>query len=72
MSVIYLLLAFIAAVCIGWTGYIIYRMEELDEIKECLDRYSINLDERANRLALWEDELRHLAKIQEELNKLGK
>ena len=72
MSIVYLLLAFVVAVCIGGIGYIIYRLEELDEIKECLDRYSIHLDERANRLALWEDELRHLAKIQEELNKLGK
>lgn len=57
MIVIYLLLAFLAAVCIGGICYIVYRLEELDEIKEELDKYSVHLDERANKIAAAEDAL---------------
>lgn len=38
-------------------AWVIYKMTEIDEIKEDLDKYSVYLDERANKLALWEQEL---------------
>ena len=57
MSIIYLLLAFLAAVCIGGVCYNFYRADELDEWRDELSKYSVSLDERANRLALWEQQL---------------
>lgn len=38
-------------------AWVIYKMTEIDEIKEDLDKYSVYLDERANKLAMWEQEL---------------
>ena len=38
-------------------AWVIYKMSEIDEIKEDLDKYSVHLDERANKLAQWEQEL---------------
>ena len=38
-------------------AWVIYKMGELDERQERLDKYSVHLDERANKLALWEQEL---------------
>lgn len=38
-------------------AWVIYKMEELDELKGELDKYSVHLDERANKLAEWEKEL---------------
>ena len=35
----------------------IYKMTEIDERQEELDKYSVYLDERANKLARWEQEL---------------
>lgn len=37
--------------------WVLWKMTELDEIKEDLDKYSVHLDERANKLAEWEKEL---------------
>ena len=37
--------------------YNLYRADELDEREEELDKYSVYLDERANKLAQWEKEL---------------
>lgn len=37
--------------------WVIYKMGELDERRERLDKYSVHLDERANKLAQWEQEL---------------
>lgn len=37
--------------------YNMYRADQLDEREEDLDKYSVYLDERANKLALWEQEL---------------
>lgn len=39
-------------------AWVVYKMVEVDEFKEYLDKYSVHLDERANKLAEWEDELR--------------
>lgn len=38
-------------------AWVIFKMGELDELQEDLDKYSVHLDERANKLALWEREL---------------
>lgn len=37
--------------------WVISKMEEVDERQEELDKYSVHLDERANKLAEWEKEL---------------
>ena len=37
--------------------WVIYKMGEVDERQERLDKYSVYLDERANKLAQWEQEL---------------
>lgn len=37
-----------------WT---LWKMTELDEREERLDKFSVHLDERANKLAKWEEEL---------------
>jgi len=37
--------------------YNLHRADELDERQEELDKYSVHLDERANKLAQWEKEL---------------
>ena len=36
----------------------VMKMEELDELDEELRKYSVHLDEKANQLARWEDELK--------------
>ncbi len=38
-------------------AWVILKMEELDDWQEDLDKYSVHLDERANKLAMWEQEL---------------
>ena len=43
-------------------AWVIAKMEELDEREEELDKYSVHLDERANYLAKWEEELRSYGK----------
>ena len=52
-----LLIIFVLAtlILLAWT---IYKMEEVDERQRYLDKYSVHLDERANKLALWEQELK--------------
>ena len=47
----------LALAVIAGIAYNIYRSEELDEWEEDLDKYSVHLDERANKLAEWEKEL---------------
>lgn len=37
--------------------WVLWKMTELDDRKEELDKYSVYLDERANKLAMWEQEL---------------
>ena len=43
-------------------AWVIYKMEEVDERQGELDKYSVHLDERANYLAKWEEELRTYGK----------
>lgn len=38
-------------------AWVIYKMGEVDERQEELDKYSVYLDERANKLSLWEHDL---------------
>ena len=38
-------------------AWVIYKMGEVDERQERLDKYSVYLDERANKLSQWEQEL---------------
>ena len=57
MSIVYILLAFLAAAFVAGVLYNFYRAEELDEWRDELSKYSVNLDERANKLALWEQQL---------------
>lgn len=53
-------------------AWVIFKMGELDELKEELDKYSVYLDERANRLAADEQTTIELNKqLQAELKKLG-
>lgn len=47
-----LALAIIAGVC-----YLVIRADELDEYEQDLHKYSVQLDERANKLAQWMQEL---------------
>ena len=45
-------IALIIVICLA-----VVRADELDTREEELDKYSVHLDERANKLALWEQEL---------------
>ena len=51
-----LLIIFIIGV-LALLAWVIYKMTEIDERQENLDKYSVYLDERANKLARWEQEL---------------
>ena len=37
--------------------WVLYKMAEIDERQERLDKYSVHLDERATKLSAWEQEL---------------
>ena len=51
-------LLIILALCVcGLVVWIVMKMGELDERQENLDKYSVHLDERANKLSAWEQEL---------------
>lgn len=54
MTILLILFTILTLCLLAW---VIYKMEELDELKEELDKYSVHLDERANKLARWEKEL---------------
>ena len=43
-------------------AWVIYKMEEVDERQEELDKYSVHLDERANRIAVDEQSIVNLLK----------
>lgn len=51
------ILFIIAVAEIVWTVWNYMKAEELAEKEEQLDKYSVHLDERANKIAQWEDEL---------------
>ena len=46
-----------AALTFALLVWVLWKMTELDEWQEELDKYSVYLDERANKLAMWEQEL---------------
>ena len=50
-------------------AWVIYKMTEVDERQEYLDKYSVYLDERANKLAMWEQELIRWDKWNKEVEK---
>ena len=52
----FFLIIFVLAI-LALLAWVIYKMEVVDERQEELDKYSVHLDERANRLAAWEQEL---------------
>lgn len=56
MTLVLIIFSLAVFVLLAW---VIYKMTEIDEIKEDLDKYSVYLDERANKLAMWEQELIH-------------
>ena len=57
---IFLLILFtLLTICL--LAWVIYKMTELDERQEELDKYSVYLDERANKLAVEENSLRSLS-----------
>lgn len=52
-----LLIIFVIAL-LALLAWVVAKMAELDEREEELDKYSVHLDERANMLARWEQELK--------------
>ena len=54
MTVALVIFALAVFVLLVW---VINKMVEIDDMKEELDKYSVYLDERANKLAMWEQEL---------------
>ena len=62
MSVIYILLGIITAIILGYGVKTFWRAEELDEIEEELNKYSVYLEERSSKLASEEEALRKLRK----------
>jgi len=67
LTILAIIVVLAAIFGILWT---FYRQDELDEREEELDKYSIHLDERANRLAADEATCREMfLRLQEELKK---
>jgi len=58
MIIIYAMLAIIAIIVILGIAWVFYRSEELDEWEEELDKMTIHLDGRANRIAAEEETLK--------------
>ena len=54
MTIILIIFVLATLLLLAW---VIYKMEEVDERQDELDKYSVHLDERANTLAQWEKEL---------------
>ena len=52
-----LLFIIVAIVMVAWLAWNYLKAEDLAEKEDYLNKYSDRLDERANRLAKWEDEL---------------
>lgn len=57
MTIILIIFVIATLLLLAW---VIYKIEEVDERQDELDKYSVHLDERANRLAQWEEKLRSL------------
>lgn len=58
MITLLIIFAFLTFALLVW---VLWKMAELDERQEELDKYSVHLDERANRLAADEGTLRNLS-----------
>ena len=58
MIIIYAMLAIIAIVVILGVAWVFYRSEQLDEWEEELDKMTVHLNERANRIAAEEQTLK--------------
>lgn len=56
-----ILLIIFATATFALLVWVLWKMAELDERQEDLDKYSVHLDERANRLAADEGTLRNLS-----------
>ena len=59
MTIILIIFVLATLILLAW---VILKMDELDEWQDNLDKYSVHLDERANYLAKWEEELRSYGK----------
>ena len=57
MIIISCVIGLIAAGTIAAICYLVILADEVDERREELDKYSVSLDERANRIALEEEEI---------------
>lgn len=57
MTILLIIFLLATLVLLAW---VLWKMAELDERQEELDKYSIHLDERANKLAQWEQELKSM------------
>ena len=70
MIIVYIILAFIALFVIAVAIRNVFIADELQEEKEEMYKFSVHLDERANKLAADEQTIRKLYKeLREELNK---
>lgn len=58
ITLVLVILSIFVIACSVWNVVV---KDELDEREEELDKYSVYLDERANMLARWEQELRDLS-----------
>ena len=70
MTIIYILLGLVTIIVLGYGAKTMMRSDELDEFQEELDKYSVHLDERANKLAADEATIQQLYKeLRQELNR---
>lgn len=69
-TILGIIVVFAGIIGVLWT---IYRQDELDEREEELDKYSVHLDERANRLAADEETCKLMfMQLKKELEKQNK
>lgn len=73
MAIVYILLAVVTVANLIWLAANIAEGDSLDEMENDLHKYSVYLDERANRLAADEETIRMLNKeLKKELERYGK
>ena len=58
MAIVYILLAVTTVANLIWMAANFAEGDALDEKESDLDKYAVHLDERANKLAVWEEELK--------------
>lgn len=70
MTIIYILLGLVTIIVLGYGAKTMMRSDELDDYRDELDKYSVHLDERANKLAADEQQILQLYKeLRQELNR---